>query len=163
MSLDYDFEIKTSLSPKDVSEILAKFHNTSIDDERYNSFRITGTTIGAIEYKDKPDFVVEKYLDGFSFFPNVRVDFTQVVQDGFELSQQSIAKSVAELFKKTKGKAVFLFDYDKTIAQRLNGDLIEIHIEGDEDYADYYDWLVEEFDKAGLNYVRRVLPSPLQM
>ncbi|MGI9056285.1 MAG: SitI3 family protein, partial [Pyrinomonadaceae bacterium] len=127
MSLNYDFKVKTNLSPKEMLKIAAKVHKTEIN-EQYDSFRILGAGVGAINYT--PEIVTEwgvnRYLESYGFFPNVDVHFSQSLKDKFEISQRNIAKSVAELFKKTKDRAVFLFNDDKTIAQRLNGDLIEI-------------------------------------
>jgi hypothetical protein len=161
MSLDYGFEIETDLTKLQVLGIVAKIHNAEINSKDLG-FRVIGASIGVSSKDYVSDWGRMKYVEGYGFFPSVVVDFTQVTIDGFELSQHNIAKSVAVLFKELQGKAVLTFNYDMTIAQRLEGNVIEVHEAGDESYPDYYDWLVNEFDKVGLNYVRKVLRSPLQ-
>ena len=161
MSLDYNFEIQTNFTLKQITEIAASAHNLEVDEDY--DFGATGISARGLTKETPFQEIKDQYFRNYSFFPNILVSFTQVVRDGFEISQQKIAKSVALLFKETEGKAIFLFDFEQTIAQRLDGDLIEVHEESDADNPDHYDWLVEEFDKAGLKYVRKVLPSPLQL
>ena len=160
MSLDYDFEIETNLSLKEIAEIVAQPHKAEVD-ENYD-FDTKGFCAGVRVKEIQFEETKIQYLNGYRFIPNIRIGFTQIVRDGFELSQQNIAKSVAALLTKSNDKVVFMFGYYKTIAQRLEGAVIEVHEAGDESYPDYYDWLVNEFDKVGLNYVRKVLRSPLQ-
>ncbi len=165
MAITYNYEIETDLSPKQLLEIGAEVCDAKIDNGKPLNFRITGVFATSIKTKDIDlgDYGKNKYIQGYGFLPDITLTFEQYLYEDAELSQQKIAKLVIALFKQTKGKAIFLFDYDKTIAQRLNGDIIEIHIEGDGNHPDYYDWLVKECDKVGLKYKRDFLTSPLQM
>lgn len=164
MAISYNFKIETGLSPKQLLEIGARIHDAEIDEKEPISLRTTGLFAVTVETKniDLGEYGKNKYIQGYGFLPNISITFEQYPYEGVEISEKNLAKSVTALFQETKGKAILLFDYDETVAQRLDGDLIEIQEGDSEQYPDSYDWIVEEFDKAGLKYVRKVLRSPLQ-
>lgn len=168
MSLDYHFKILTVKTDEMLAKIAARVQGVEPNDFRGWGFSAPGMGVSVVSTKvaspQMMEWTVKRYEEGYGFFPNLRVSITQVRSIGYELSLQNIGKSVAALFQQTHEKAVFLFDYDVTIAQRLEeGGVVEVHQEGDEKTPDYYEWLAKALDEAGVRYVRKVLPSPLEL
>ena len=148
MSLDYDLKIETSLDPRQILEIVAKANGIeAIDTTEPYSFQMTGASVVAMPIEN--DIGKRLILEGYGFVPNLLVSFEYHISEPID----NIAHGVSAILREVPGNAVLLWNGEETIAKRINGKL-EVQLER-------YEWLLKEFDLAGLKYERCELESPL--
>ena len=148
MSLDYDLKIETPLDSRQILEIAARANGVkTISTTEPYSFRMTGASVVAMPIES--EIGKRLILEGYGFVPNALVSFEYRISEPID----NIARGVGAILCEVEGDAVFLWNGEETIAERINGEL-KVQLEG-------YEWLTKEFDVIGLKYERQQLESPL--
>lgn len=153
MSADYNFDIKTPLSPKQVLEVAAKGVGTEVPEqlEPY-AFRVLGAFAVASEVSELGRKLL---LEEYGFAPTVGVTFEYYPSKDKEGGRHAISQGVAAMLREVKGDAVLFYNGEETMLQRIGGNLLL-----DKAWSER-GWLAAELSAAGLKYEVQELASPL--
>lgn len=119
MSLDYELRIMTDWQTQQVSELLAKELGLQWGEE--NRLFNSGVIAAVFPEKQRTQSLMLEY---YGFQPTIDVWFRLKKRENHDLDKQTLLRASMLLLGRLPGDAVFLFNYERTVFQRLQGILI---------------------------------------
>jgi hypothetical protein len=119
MSLDYELRIITDWQPQQVSELLAKELDLQWGEE--NRLFNSGTIAAVFSERERTQSMM---LEHYGFKPTIDVWFRLKQHEDGDLDKQTLLTASMLLLSKLPGDAVLLFNYERTVLQRIEGTLI---------------------------------------
>ncbi len=153
MALEYQLHLSTSLKPTRALELLSKnIGGLALTWNGKNSDYLLGPTI-EIDISEPFRSMQESIRDGFRFTPTLEVSFRFTNNTDHDVSRHIMFQAIMLLLEQAQD-AVLLFNYERTVLQRIDGQFAI--------NSDYHMW-DEEWLKGKLTipFEYRPLPSPL--
>lgn len=119
MSLDYELRIVTDWQPQQVSELLA----TELDLQWGEENRLFNSGVIAAVFPEK-ERTQSLMLELYGFQPTIDVWFRLKKREDEDLDKETLLRASMLLLGKLPGDAVLLFNYERTVLQRLQGILV---------------------------------------
>lgn len=141
MSISHSLDIQTSLSLKEIEELIVKSNIGLTVIENSNILDGLGITIF---YSQAGDYNKKLTLEEYGFIPDVSIGFRMALSESQTAGMQTTAKACAILLNQGNGDAVFFLNSDYIVFKRLEGNLIV--------YKEISEWLMPELDKFGIKY-----------
>ena len=153
MALEYLLHLSTSLKPARALELLSKnIGGLALTWNGKNSDYLLGPTI-EIDVSEPFRSLQESIRDGYRFIPTLEVGFRFKNNTDYDTSRQLMFQATLLLLEQAQD-AVLLFNYERTVLQRLDGKLAF--------NSGYHMWDEEWLkDRLTLPFEHRPLPSPL--
>lgn len=120
MALDYDLELVSKRSPKQIIDLLVK----ELQFKSFNEQHIlgAGVSISVISAAGLGDDLI---ADAFGFRPTIHIGFRLLHQsDEYEDGKILMTKSVMTMLHHEADDAVFLFQGETVLLQRISGKLV---------------------------------------
>jgi hypothetical protein len=153
MALEYELQLSTSLNPTRALEMLSRhLSGLALTWNGKNSDYLLGPTI-EIDVSEPFRSRQETIRDGFRFIPTLEVGFRFKNNTDHDISKHIMFQATMLLLEQAQD-AVLLFNYERTVLRRIDGQLSF--------NSDYHMW-DEEWLKGKLTipFEYRALPSPL--
>jgi hypothetical protein len=153
MALEYELQLSTSLKPTQALEILPRhIDGLALTWNGKNGDYLLGSTI-EIDISEPFRSRQETIREGFRFIPTLEVGFRFTNNTDHDISRHVMFQATMLLLEQAQD-AVLLFNYERIVLQRINGQLTF--------NSDYHTWN-EEWLKGRLSipFEHRPLPSPL--
>jgi len=119
MSLDYELRIVTNWQPQQVSELLA----TELDLQWGEENRLFNSGVIAAVFPEK-ERTQSLMLELYGFQATIDVWFRLKKREDEDLDKETLLRASMLLLGKLPGDAVLLFNYERTVLQRLQGILV---------------------------------------
>jgi hypothetical protein len=153
MATEYAFDIASDLKTVQALDLLSRhISGLTLTWNGKNSDYLLGPTI-EIDVSEPFRSLQESIRDGYRFIPTLEVGFRFKNNTDYDTSRQLMFQATLLLLEQAQD-AVLLFNYERTVLQRLDGKLAF--------NSGYHMWDEEWLkDRLTLPFEHRPLPSPL--